>query len=208
MGAPPPKKAKAVPPARALRCLAVLRNAAPEKNSPLRARLAAMEMQLEALKKGSDGGASQVGGAATGELAEAEDVCALANNCKGMSAREKLLALRGRCRGSRLKTYTNAYRAAWKSGEVLSDPEAVYSRIKAKHLVFGESREEREVRVDGEHASLSKGRLTGHQFEPLFDELEAVGLGKTPRELYLSYLRNRRRSGQTSGCGLLTRRQC
>ena len=124
---------------------------------------------------------------------EFEDVCALANNCKGMSARERLLALRGRCRGSRLKTYTNAYRAAWKSGEVLNDPEAVYARIKVKHLVFGESREEREVRVDGEHASLAKGRLTGHQFEPLFEasiaELEAVGLGKTPRELYLSYLR-------------------
>ena len=67
----------------------------------------------------------------------------------------RLLALRGRCRGSRLKTYTNAYRAAWKSGEVLNDPEAVYARIKAKHLVFGESREEREVRVDGEHASLA-----------------------------------------------------
>ena len=121
---------------------------------------------------------------------EFEDVCALANNCKGMSARERLLALRGRCRGSRLKTYTNAYGAAWKSGEVLTDPEAVYARIKAKHLVFGESREEREVRVDGEHASLAKGRLTGHQFEPLFEasiaELEAVGLGKTPRELYLS----------------------
>ena len=46
---------------------------------------------------------------------EFEDVCALANN-----ARERLLALRGRCRGSRLKTYTNAYRAAWKSGEVLN----------------------------------------------------------------------------------------
>ena len=74
---------------------------------------------------------------------EFEDVCALANNCKGMSARERLLALRGRCRGSRLKTYTNAYRAAWKSGEVLNDPEAVYARIKAKHLVFRESREER-----------------------------------------------------------------
>ena len=60
-------------------------------------------------------------------------------------------------------------------------------------LVFGESREEREVRVDGEHAALAKGRLTGHQSEPLFEasiaELEAVGLGKTPRQLYLSYLR-------------------
>ena len=53
--------------------------------------------------------------------------------------------------------------------------------------MFGESREEREVRT------LVKGRLSGHQFEPLFEasvaDLESVGLGKTPRELYLSYLR-------------------
>ena len=79
---------------------------------------------------------------------EFEDVCALANNCKGMSFREQLLALCGRCRGSRLKTYNNVYRAAWKSGEVLSDPKAVYDRIKSRHVVFGESREEKEVRVD------------------------------------------------------------
>ena len=127
---------------------------------------------------------------------EFEDVCALANNCKGMSFREQLLALRGRCRGSRLKTYTNVYRAAWRSGEVLSDPKAVYDRIKSRHLVFGESREEKEVRVDSEHALLMKGKLSGHQFEPLFEasiaELESVGLGKTPRELYLSHLRKMR----------------
>ena len=103
-----------------------------------------------------------------------------------------LLALRARCRGSRLKTYSNMYRAAWKAGEVLSDPGAVYERIKSKHLMFSESREEREIRINAEHASLVKGRLTGHQFEPVFEasvaELEAVGLGKTPRELFLSYL--------------------
>ncbi|CAK9051295.1 unnamed protein product, partial [Durusdinium trenchii] len=45
-------------------------------------------------------------------------------------------------------------------GLVLEDPEAVYERIKSKHLVFSESREER-----GEHVALVKGRLTGHQFE-------------------------------------------
>ena len=65
--------------------------------------------------------------------------------------------------------------------------------MKNKHLVFAESREEKEVRVYAEHASLSKGRLSASQFEPLFgssiSELESVGLGKTPRELYLSYLR-------------------
>ena len=215
-----------------------------EGDSPLRARLAALEIELEALKRDkaeSEAGSSAGGGqdqslaaalaAQTQVLKEAlagrgkdssvtavktdlhwptlgddradsrdvsqfyeefEDVCALANSCKGMSHREMLLALRARCRGSRLKTYLNMYRAAWKAGEILSDPGAVYDRIKAKHLMFSESREEREIRINAEHASLLKGRLTGHQFEPVFEasvaELEAVGLGKTPRELFLSYL--------------------
>ena len=47
--------------------------------------------------------------------------------------------------------------------------------------------------MDSEHALLMKGKLSCHQFEPLFEasiaELESVGLGKTPKELYLSYLR-------------------
>ncbi|CAE7521007.1 unnamed protein product [Symbiodinium microadriaticum] len=133
---------------------------------------------------------------------EFEDVCALANNCSDMSARERLLALRARCKGSRQKTYTNAYRAyraAWKSGEVISDPEAVYSRIKNKHLMFGPGWWQAEGGKSGapkpkpKHQAFAKGKLTGHQFEPLFEasiaDLEAVGLGKTPRELYLSYLR-------------------
>ena len=213
-------------------------------DSPLRARLAALEMELEALKRGSDGGASVAEGGQAADLAAAlkeqtealkealsarggsnsittvktdlvwptltddksdtkhvvlfyeefEDVCALANNCRGMSAREKLLALRARCKcvaGQDL--HKRLYRAAWKTGEVVDDPEAVYLRIKNKHLMFGESREEREVRIDREHQALVKGRLSGHQFEPLFEasvaDLESVGLGKTARELYLSYLR-------------------
>ena len=176
-------------------------------DSPLRARLAAMEMELEALKRGSDGGASVADGGQAADLAAAlkeqtealkealsarggqssittvktdlvwptltddksdtkdvvlfydefEDVCALANNCRGMSAREKLLALRARCKGSRAKTYTNAYRAAWKTGEVTEDPEAVYLRIKNKHLMFGESREEREVRIERGASSSRQG---------------------------------------------------
>ena len=125
---------------------------------------------------------------------EFEDVCALANSCKGMSAREKLLALRARCKGSRLtrRTRTCTVRRGnrekrWKTQK------AVYERIKSKHLLFSEPREEREFQVDSGHVALVKGRLTGHQFEPLFEasvaELESVGLGKTPRELFLSYLR-------------------
>ena len=205
--------------------------------APLRAEVAALDMELEALKRGSEvsspemvlaleaqtkvlqealssRGAGGGGGSVTSVKAdlqwqtltderseardvalfceEFEDVCALANNCKGMSYREQLLALRARCR-SRLKTFTNIYRSAWKSGEILDDPESVYPRIKNKHLVFAESREEKEVRIDAEHAALAKGKLSACHFEPLFEssisELESVGLGKTPTELYLSYLR-------------------
>ena len=79
------------------------------------------------------------------------------------------------------------------NGEILSNPKAVYDGIKSRHLVFGESRDEKEMRVDSEHALLMKGKLSGHQFEPLFEassaERESVGLGQTPRELYLNYLR-------------------
>ena len=122
-----------------------------------------------------------------------EDNCGLANSCKGMNYPEMLLALRSRCRGSRLKTFTNLYKSAYRAGEIEKDPEKVYKRIKAKHLMFSESPEEREIRVDAEHVALAKGKMTGHQFEPLFEasvtELETVGLGKSKRELYLSYLR-------------------
>ncbi|CAK9017668.1 Pro-Pol polyprotein, partial [Durusdinium trenchii] len=206
-------------------------------DSPLRAKVAALEMELEALRHGSEASDGHKDLAAaleaqtraleaaltgksqqtsltsvktdvnwptlTDDRSEARDVvqfyeefedcCSLANNCKGMSYREQLIALRGRCKGSRLKTYTNIYRSAWKSGEILENPEKVYNRIKEKHLVFAESKEEKEVRIDNEHALLNKGRMSAHQFEPLFEasvsELESIGLGKTPRELYLSYLR-------------------
>ena len=72
LGAPPPKKAKAVPvPAPGLDLPGGSQERRGGGDSSWRARLAAMEMELEAFKRGSDGGASQVGGAATGELAEA-----------------------------------------------------------------------------------------------------------------------------------------
>ena len=122
-----------------------------------------------------------------------EDNCAMANDCRGMTHREMLIALKARCRGSRLKSFQNIYRREWRSGKVLADAKSVYEQIKSKHLVFSETTEEKELRVDNEHAMLMKGKLTAHQFEPLFEasitDLESIGLGKTPRELYLSYLR-------------------
>ena len=62
-----------------------------------------------------------------------------------MSKREMLVALGSRCRGSRLKTFQNIYRQEFKSGAVGTDPDAVYEKIKNKHLLFSESVEEREI---------------------------------------------------------------
>ena len=61
---------------------------------------------------------------------EFEDVCALANNCRGMSAREKLLPCGPVAKGRGPRLTRTTYRAAWKTGEVVDDPEAVYLRIK------------------------------------------------------------------------------
>jgi len=122
-----------------------------------------------------------------------EDNCSVANNCKGMSYREKLIALKAKCRGSRLKSYDNIYKREFKKGTVATDPEKVYQMIKEKHLQFSETPQEKEIRVDSEFAALQKGKLSASQFEPMFEsaitDLEAVGLGKNPRELYLSYMR-------------------
>ena len=118
-----------------------------------------------------------------------EDNCGLANNCQGMSKREMLVALRSRCRGSRLKTFQNIYRQEFKSGAVGSDADSVYEKIKSKHLLFSESC----GRTRDQGGFGTRRSDAGHQFEPLFErsiaELEEIGLGKTPRELFLSYLR-------------------
>jgi hypothetical protein len=68
-----------------------------------------------------------------------EDNCQLANDCRGMSFREMLVALRPRCKGARLKTFQIIYKREWKAGVVQSDPEAVYNMIKKKHLMFAET---------------------------------------------------------------------
>ena len=73
-----------------------------------------------------------------------------------------------------------------------SDPAAVYQMIKSKHLLFTETPDEKEIRVNREFNALMKGKMMGHQFEPAFDaviaNLEEVGLGKSRRELYLAYV--------------------
>ena len=121
-----------------------------------------------------------------------EEVCGMANDCNGMGPQDMLLALRHLCMGSRLKTFTNIYKREARAGTVKTDPAAVYQMIKAKHLLFTETPDEKEIRVNKEFNGLMKGKMLGHQFEPVFDaaiaNLEEVGLGKSKRELYLAYV--------------------
>ena len=65
--------------------------------------------------------------------------------------------------------------------------------MKQKHLLFAETREEKELRVLDEWERLQKGRLSAHQWEVLWEEKlgerEQVGLGMTARENLIQYLR-------------------
>jgi len=121
-----------------------------------------------------------------------EDVCGLANDCNGMGPEDMLLALRPLCTGSRLKSFMNIYKRESRAGTVRADPAKVYQLIKAKHLLFTESADEKELRASKAFNACTKGKLLGHQFEPLFEaavaDLEEVGLGKSQRELCLAYV--------------------
>ena len=115
-----------------------------------------------------------------------EATIALASDGEGMSDMETLVTLKACLRQHRLKSYLN-------DGLLKRDPGAVYSAVKQKHLLFAETREEKELRVLDDWERLHKGRLSAHQWEVLWEEKlgerEAVGLGMTARENLIQYLR-------------------
>ncbi|CAE7222588.1 pol [Symbiodinium necroappetens] len=90
-------------------------------------------------------------------------------------------------------TYELIYKRHLNDGLLKRDPGAVYSAVKQKHLLFAETREEKELRVLDDWERLHKGRLSAHQWEVLWEEKlgerEAVGLGMTARENLIQYLR-------------------
>ena len=123
-----------------------------------------------------------------------EDNCGLANNCQGMSKREMLVALRSRCRGSRLKTFQNIYRQEFKSGTVSTDPDAVYEKIKTKHLLFSESVEEREIRVYRaccfDEGQAHRTSVLNRCLRGQLPNSKKLGLGRRPESsFYLTFVR-------------------
>ena len=118
---------------------------------------------------------------------------ALANDGEGMSDMETLVTLKACLRQQRLKSYELIYKRHLNDGLLKRDPGAVYSAVKQKHLLFAETREEKELRVLDDWERFHKGRLSAHQWEVLWEEKlgerEAVGLGMTARENLIQYLR-------------------
>ena len=123
-----------------------------------------------------------------------ESVCGLANNCRGLAPQEMLVALKSCLKQSRADVFANQMKAARASGELERDPRAVYDKIMETILATRETSLEVQSVLDKEWASdAGKGRRTAHQFHPVFQKLvtdmEACGLGKSERELFLGYLR-------------------
>ena len=124
-----------------------------------------------------------------------EATIALANDGEGMSDMETLVTLKAwlGSRQHRLKSYELIYKRHLNDGPLKRDPGAVYKAVKQKHLLFAETREEKELRVLDDWERLHKGRLSAHQWEVLWEEklgeTEAVGLDMTARENLIQYLR-------------------
>ena len=83
---------------------------------------------------------------------------------------------------------------ASRSGRETEDPEGVYDDIMERLMEFSESLLQKQSRLDKEwSADVPKGKLTAHQFLPIFEKLvaglESCGLGKSDMEKYLGYLR-------------------
>ena len=76
-----------------------------------------------------------------------EATIGLANDGEGMTDMEKLTTLKACLKQHRLKTYELVYRRHLTSGLVRDNPGEVYRQIRDKHLLFSETAEEKEIRI-------------------------------------------------------------
>ena len=122
-----------------------------------------------------------------------EEIFGLANNGQGMSAPEKLVAMKGCLHGSRRAIYENIFKKCKGSDGLIEDADAVYKLIKLRLLRFCETAMGKQLRIRRDWDSLSKGRnMNALQFEAKWEELladlEECGLGKTELDKFLAYV--------------------
>ena len=139
----------------------------------------------EAPKRGSDGGASQVGVAATGQLAGA------------------------------LKAQTEAITALHgKTAKSLMTRRRFTPKVRRSTLFSGKAARRGSSESTASTPPWTKGRLTGHQLEARQSQNWRRSVSARRPENFICPTSRRcrriprRRLGQTSGCGRLTKRQC
>ena len=108
-----------------------------------------------------------------------EEICALANNSKGMSFIEMIRTLGGCLKGSRKQAYTVEVKAARQKGHFHMHPETVYNSLAKRLTEFKEGVLEKQQRLSREWAELKRGKKTALEVLPIFDsmvsEMELAG---------------------------------
>jgi len=123
-----------------------------------------------------------------------DEICALANDGTGMTAPERLVLLVNCLRGARQQTYRVIHNAAKRDDTTARDPEGVFAHIKSRLLRFVETDYEKQTRVLLDYQQCQRGTKTAPAlpFQPVWEtllyEMDRVGLGRSPRELFLHYL--------------------
>ena len=108
----------------------------------------------------------------------------LANDGCGVPDREKLRMLMPSLRGSRLKIYKNLIKF-YRKDLLKENPGKVYDIIKTRLMEFQETIPEKRSRYLYEFSVMSKGQLTAHQWQPVFEEgltnLASVGMSRNEK---------------------------
>ncbi|CAK0865466.1 unnamed protein product, partial [Prorocentrum cordatum] len=123
---------------------------------------------------------------------EFEEMVGLANDGAGMSATEMVRVLGTCLKGSRQRAYKVELKQARRSGRLAADPDEVYQSLKERLMEFKEGLLEKQQRLNAEWRTLSRGKMSALEFQATFEnivaEMELAGMGKSDRDLLLSYL--------------------
>jgi len=97
--------------------------------------------------------------------------------------------------GSHKDVDNNEKKTAKTSGELESDPRAIYERVKALLLDRQESREEKETRLLNQWITINRPQGMSHvvyqlTWDRLISEMEAAGLARSTREAYVTISRS------------------
>ena len=119
-------------------------------------------------------------------------MCNMVNNGQGMEASEMLATLGNCLKGSRKTIYDNIVKAAREDGSYQFEPDRVYRQIRERLLRFTETQADKQIRIKGEWAELTKHKNDScldfeAKWEKLRRERKKAGLIRTAAEDLIDY---------------------